>query len=99
MASWASALQGNEIFGQVRAGGGLRFDPAPRPLGPLREMSETLLHLEQGRCPEWSTMRAMVTSRMAEDMLALLYLVEVATPCFDAFFSHFARAATIRVTA
>ncbi|MBR9764839.1 MAG: hypothetical protein GYB53_15245 [Rhodobacteraceae bacterium] len=93
VSNWAMATAGNESFLQAVPEGRISIQAAPRPVGPLRRMSQCLLDLDEARSDDWSRMQEPIHEALAEPW-AIGHLARAAEACadFDAFFAGFARA-------
>ena len=92
MLNWFMDLAGKGGFGQQMPDGAVIF-AAPEPdTGPLRELSDCMYSMKEGRCADWSAMRDRVGDRLSDEARMVLEAAEGAVD-FGAFFRGFARAA------
>src|SRR6056297_2643571 len=92
MLNWFMDLAGKGGFGQKMPDGAVIF-AAPEPdTGPLRELSDCMYSMKEGRCADWSAMRDRVGDRLSDEARMVLEAAEGAVD-FGAFFRGFARAA------
>ncbi|WP_010138529.1 DUF6902 family protein [Oceanicola sp. S124] len=91
--NWALATAGTESFRHAVTEGQVTFRAAPRPVAPLRLMSQCLIGMDAARSADWSRMQAPIEDALAEPW-AITHLGRAAEACtdFDAFFAGFARA-------
>ncbi|MCA1334174.1 DUF6902 family protein [Pseudooceanicola marinus] len=97
VSNWAMATAGRgEVFRQAVPEGRVTFHAAPRPIGPLRRMSQCLLEMDAARSADWTRMEAPICEALADDA-ALAHLDRATRACadFETFFAGFARAGLV----
>lgn len=89
--SWMSATAELDGIGQAVLGGRTRFDRRDVYSGPLRNMSNSLLQMEDSRSADWSKMRPILEQSIDEFGFEILNDAEKSTSEFEAFFERFSR--------
>ncbi|KUF11899.1 DUF6902 family protein [Pseudoponticoccus marisrubri] len=90
--NWHQAVTGGPLFRKPVAPGRMRFDRAARPRTALREISQAMLAMEEGRSGDWERMRARVAPHLSEEARDLLEVAAQSSALFGAYFEGFARA-------
>ncbi|SPF80310.1 DUF6902 family protein [Pseudoprimorskyibacter insulae] len=93
MCNWFAAIKGLEPFRKSLNNSRVRFDRVQSGVAPLRQMSECMYQMGQGRSANWSAMRRSVEQWLSPEALNLLHLAETSCDGFDRFFEGFSRAA------
>ncbi|MGH1578950.1 DUF6902 family protein [Planktotalea sp.] len=99
VANWACAAMGEASFNGSYSPKGQSFYSPVMPLGAMRSLSEALHDSAAARRSDWAGMKGQLFDRLPLDVAAHIDTVAGATPKFDAFFEHFARAAQISAKA
>ncbi len=90
--NWALATRGRPAFAAKTERGRMSFLNSGRHPGPLRDISETLLRMEDTRSADWARMRGRIVQGLNDDAHQVLMAAEAASDNFEGFFANFARA-------
>ena len=98
MLNWFMDISGRGGFAQEMPQGAMVI-AAPEPnAGPLRELSDCMYRMHDGRSPDWNKMRERVGDRLSDEARTVLAAAEQAVD-FGAFFRGFARTGGPEVSA
>lgn len=97
MCNWLTALQGKPVFKNTLLSRAMSFHAVPKPISPLRGLSESIFKMDAQRSAEWTKMRGKVTVDLSTDAYSVLQLAEKSSSRFDEFFSGFARSSAVLI--
>ena len=86
--NWMAGVAGRDAFSITLDAGPLRFDLAPPPARPLRQLGAAIT---TQRCAVWDQMRDAVMVQLDDEGRFLLDAAEKSTAKFPEFFERFAR--------
>jgi len=89
--NWRMAVAGGEAFVKEAKHERMAFYRAEPIGGPLREMSQCMLQLEDQRSSDWQLMRGHVEGAVSEAGYEILTEAQASSDKFEAFFAGFAR--------
>ncbi|MEN9062667.1 DUF6902 family protein [Ponticoccus litoralis] len=90
--NWHLGVIGEPVFRKPVADARMRFDRAPRQGNALREISEAMLGMEEGRSGDWHRMRRRMAPRLSPEAMELLSAAARSSALFESYFEGFARA-------
>ncbi len=89
--NWLMSVSGRKAFVKEAGYERMAFYRADPIVGPLREMSQCMFHLEDQRSSNWQVMRPHVEDALNEVGYEILTEAQASSDKFEAFFAGFAR--------
>ncbi|MCL3882843.1 hypothetical protein [Marivita sp. GX14005] len=89
--NWHQATAGDAAFAKGFTQGRMRFDRSDARATPMREMSEAMFNLDEGRSGDWLSMRPYMEDALSPQAMDVLAQAELSSRHFEDFFHGFAR--------
>lgn len=90
--NWHQAVIGAPLFRKPVRDARMRFERGPRSATALREISQTMLGMDDARTGDWDRMRPAIEPHLSPEARDVLSTAAQSSDLFETFFEGFARA-------